>query len=254
MPPPNYWIIEDEPPALRRLTRMVKTIRPKAEIKFTSDSVKECRRAIAELPLPDLIFSDIHLADGHAFDIWEDSHLRAPIIFTTAYDQYSIRAFRVNSIDYLLKPIEESALARAITKAEGLHRKDGGIDLARLSTLLQNKQPVYRERFLVQHRQEWLPIQTADLRQLYSSEGLTFGLHSDGRRYLLDESLDRLEAELNPAHWFRINRAQIIHVESVRKLSPYFNHRIVLDLQPAGELENIVSRARVKACKAWLGN
>jgi len=247
------WLIEDEPPALRRLTHLLNELRPQLTIAFSADSVASCVRALKERPHPDVIFSDIHLADGLCFDIWETVPCDCPIIFTTAYDQYGVRAFRVNSIDYLLKPIETPALERALAKLEERNKPALTQNWSELANLIRQGQPTYRQRFLAQKGQEWLPVRVADLRQVYSSDGLTFALTTTDRRLLLDDILDRIEEELDPAQWFRINRAQIVHVDAVAKIQPYFNHRIVLELLPKGELENIVSRQRVKACKAWLG-
>jgi len=247
------WIIEDEPPALRRLTKLLAETRPGLSIAFSTDTIASCVRALKSMPHPDVIFSDIHLADGLAFSIWEQEACSCPIVFTTAYDQYGIRAFQVNSIDYLLKPIETPDLERALAKLENRSRPALTQDWSQLAALIQQGQPTYRERFLAQRGQEWLPVRVEGLRQIYSSDGLTFALTTTGQRVLLDDVLDRIEEELDPRHWFRINRAQIVHVDAVQKVQPYFNHRIVLELSPKGELENIVSRQRVKDCKAWLG-
>lgn len=249
---PSAWIIEDEPPALRRLTKLLKEVRPDLRIAYQGDSIASCVRALESLPEPDVIFSDIHLADGLAFQIWEQHQTSCPIIFTTAYDQYGIRAFRVNSIDYLLKPIATPDLERALQKME--ERKPTIMpDWNQLAAMVQQKQPVFRERFLAQKGQEWMPVKVVELRQIYSSSGLTFALTTNNQRVLLDDTLDRITEELNPRQWFRINRAQIVHVDAVVKASPYFNHRLVLELSPKGELENLVSRQRVKEFKGWLG-
>ena len=247
------WIIEDEPPALRRLTKLLAEVRPAMNIAYTSDSIESCVRALQSQPHPDVIFSDIHLADGLSFSIWEQVDCKSPIIFTTAYDQYGVRAFRVNSIDYLMKPINAPDLDRALTRLNARTVPPPTHDWSRLAEIIQQRQPTYRERFLAQKGQEWLPIRVDNLRQIYSSDGLTFALSATGQRVLLDDALDRIEEELNPANWFRINRAQILHIDAVVKASPYFNHRMVLEVSPAGNGENIVSRQRVKACKAWLG-
>lgn len=247
------WIIEDEPPALRRLTNLLLEVRPQLSIAFSTDSVASCVRALKTLPHPDIIFSDIHLADGLAFSIWETTPCDCPIIFTTAYDQYSMRAFHVNGIEYLLKPIGTEDLDRALAKLDRL-RPAMPQDWSRIANLIQQQQPVYRERFLAQKGQEWLPIRVSDLRQIYASDGLTFALTETGQRVLLDDTLDRIEEELDPKDWFRINRAQIVHAAAIRKIQPYFNHRLVLELQPKGDGENLVSRQRVKAFKGWIGS
>ncbi|MEL7160822.1 MAG: LytTR family DNA-binding domain-containing protein [Bacteroidota bacterium] len=246
------WIIEDEPPALRRLTKLLAAVRPQLHIAFSGDSIASCARALQTLPQPDVIFSDIHLADGLAFQLWEQHPTTCPIIFTTAYDQYGIRAFRVNSIDYLLKPIATEELTRALAKLDE-RRPALTPDWSQLASMIRGQEPTYRERFLAQKGQEWLPVKVADLRQVYSSDGLTFALTLAGQRVLLDDTVERIAEELDPRQWFRINRGQLVHVDAVRKVSAYFNHRLVLELSPAGYQENLVSRARVKEFKAWLG-
>lgn len=247
------WIIEDEPPALRRLTRLLNEARPGLRIAFSGDSIASCVRALQTLPHPDVIFSDIHLADGLAFSIWEQELCTCPIIFTTAYDQYGVRAFRVNSIDYLLKPIETDGLERALARLDERKTTTLPQNWTDIAALIQSGQPTYRERFLAQKGQEWLPVRVDDLRQIYSSDGLTFALTTTGQRVLLDDILDRITEELDPRSWFRINRAQIVHIDAITKASPYFNHRLVLELRPGGDQENIVSRQRVKEFKGWLG-
>ncbi|MEM6772336.1 MAG: response regulator, partial [Bacteroidota bacterium] len=151
------WIIEDEPPALRRLTKLLAEVRTQMNIAFSSDSIASCVRALKSKPHPDVIFSDIHLADGLSFSIWEQADCQAPIIFTTAYDQYGVRAFRVNSIDYLMKPINAPELDRALTKLHERAVPAPPQDWSRIAEIIQQRQPTYRERFLAQKGQEWLP-------------------------------------------------------------------------------------------------
>lgn len=251
----KVWLIEDEPPAMRRLERLLAELRPDYQVTFRADSIVDTRDGWQELPQPDLIFSDIQLADGLSFDIWDQTQdMSCPIIFTTAFDQYSLRAFQVNGIDYLLKPIEADQLEKSLRKQERLSTPPATlVDWQQLGRLIESGQSFYRERFLVQHKKDWLPIQVDEVSQIYSQDSITFLLSKTGKRFLISEPLDKLESELDPRSWFRINRSQIIHAHSVRKVSPYFNHRLKLDIQPSGEMENIVSRQRVKACKVWLG-
>ena len=252
MPPLNCWILEDEPPALRRLRQLIEEVSPGTRIEFSSDSIAPAHRALLERPHPDLIFSDIHLADGVSLDLWEEVRCNCPIIFTTAYDQYSIRAFRTNGIDYLLKPVARQDLAQALDKLDRL-RGQPAPDWERLAAAFGGGGATYRSRLLVRHRQDWVPVATDTLRQVYSSEGLTFALDKSGKRYVVDESMERLAEVLDPARWFRINRSQLVHIDGVRRVSSYFNHRLILELDTAGEGDNIVSRQRVKDCREWLG-
>lgn len=247
------WIIEDEPPARRRLERLLAEARPDLTVAFATDTVSATLTALADRPHPDVVFSDIHLADGLAFDVWEKASFGGALVFTTAYDQYGVRAFRVNGVDYLLKPVEPAELDRALARIEDRSRPVLPQDWSALATAIRQQRPIYRERFLAQRGQEWVPVRVADLRQIYSSDGLTFALTAAGQRLLLDDVLDRITEELDPRRWHRINRAQIVHVDAVRKVLPYFNHRVALELSPKGELDNVVSRGRTKAFKEWIG-
>ena len=254
MPLTSCWLIEDEPPALRRLTRLLGEVAPDLEVTFTTDTVSELRHALATRPHPDLVLSDIHLADGNSLDAWEAATAGCPIIFTTAYDEYGIRAFRVNSIDYLLKPVEADDLRRALAKLTRLQpAAQPPTDWSRIAAMIGGRQPTYRSRILGQRGQELIPVRLGDLGQFYSSDGLTFALTNQRQRLLRSETLDRLVAEIDPAEWFRINRAQIVRLDAVRRVSPYFNHRLHLELVPDAGLENIVARARVNDFKQWLG-
>ena len=246
------WIIEDEPPALRRLTTMLAELRPGLNLAYSTDNIASCVLALKNRAAPDVIFSDIHLADGLAFEIWEECPAPCPLVFTTAFDQYSLRAFRVNGVDYLLKPIEAEALARTLDRVDR-RRPQLSPDWQRLTQLIENQQPIYRERILGRKGDNFIPIKIGELRQIYSQDGLTFALDGKGGRSVLDETLDRLTEELDPTQWFRINRAQVVSIDSILKAAPYFNHRLILELTPNGALDNLVARARVRAFKQWLG-
>ena len=249
----RYWILEDEPPALRRLRQVIAEVAPGSTLEYSADSIAPARRALEELPPPEVVFSDIRLADGLSLDLWEQVPCPCPIVFTTAYDQYGIRAFRTNGIDYLLKPVAAEELRRALAKLDRL-RGTPPPDWQQLARLLRPPAPEYRKRILVRHRDDWVPMDCDALRQVYSADGLTFAVDARGSRFLVDESLDRLSEALDPACWFRINRSQLVHIAGVRRVSAYFNHRLILELDYSGGGDNVVSRQRVKACREWLGN
>ena len=252
----KVWIIEDEPPAQRRLEKLLAATRPEAQVVFSCDTVSGARIALESREHPDLIFSDIELADGNCFDLWSTVEVHCPIIFTTAYDQYAVRAFEVNSVDYLLKPVEEARLAAALDKFDGLRHNtfSAGVDLQALSALITERKPAYRQRFVLQHRKDWVAVRTEEFAHFWSDDGLTFGLTHAGQRHLVPDTLDRLTEQLDPASWHRISRAQLVHATAVERASPYFNHRLKLSLKPASDgLENVVSRQRVKGFLAWWG-
>ena len=253
--PLTCWIVEDEPPARRRLEQLLARVRPGLEVAFAADTVADVIEAVGREPAPDLIFSDIQLADGLSFEAWAEAPPPCPVVFVTAYDQYAVRAFEVNSVDYLLKPVEEERLATAIDKFEQLRRADvPAVDLAALSALVRARRPNYRERFVLQHRGDYVAVAAADFAHFYSADGMTFGLTHARQRYLLPDTLDRLTEQLDPAAWFRINRAQIVSAAAVERASPYFNHRLSLSLKPATDaVDGIVARGKVKGFLAWWG-
>ena len=253
MSPLRCWILEDEPPALRRLKKLLEEVAPGSSVEFSTDSLAPARGALKERPHPQVIFSDIQLADGLSLDLWESVTCHCPIVFTTAYDQYSMRAFRTNGVDYLLKPVGKEDLERALDKIRRLGQQPAP-NWEALAGLFRQPTPTYRNRLLLRYRQDWVPVDCDDLRQLYSKEGLTFAVDKDRKRYIADDSVERLAEELDPARWFRINRSQLVHIDGVRKVSSFFNHRLILELDTPGEGDNVVSRQRVKDCRAWLGN
>lgn len=247
-------IIEDELPAARQLTKLIQKTRPQAEILPALDSIES---AVAYLSDPDqapnLIFMDIQLADGLSFDIFQQVKVTAPVIFTTAFDQYTLRAFKVNSIDYLLKPIEPEELSAALDKYENLYQSSPAIS-AELLHQLKNAltEPAYKERFLIKVGQQLIHLRTREVRYFFSEDSLVYAITEENRKHLIDFSLEQLEQLLPPSDFFRINRKIILHLEAIHKIYTYFNGRLKLELLPKQNLEAIVSRDRVPDFKNWL--
>ncbi len=246
----NVVIVEDEQPAAKQLSAMLTSLRPGWKIVDVIDSVEATVKWLQTFPHPDLLLLDIQLADGVSFDIFRQVTVEAPVIFTTAYDKYTLKAFKVNSIDYLLKPIEKGELSAALDKYESLRgqtRKDS------LEKLLEQLAPsAYKERLLVKTGQQLSYLLVESLAYLYSEEGLTFAVDTHGKRWLLESSLDEAESFLNPKHFFRTNRKLLLHLQAIRRISVYFNSRLKLELQPVPAFEVIVSRERVNDFKKWL--
>ncbi|MCA9606782.1 MAG: response regulator transcription factor [Phaeodactylibacter sp.] len=246
-------IVEDEKPAANRLQQLLQKQRPQADILGQIDSVESAARWLGENPGPDLLFLDIQLADGLSFDIFREVEVQAPVIFTTAYDQYTLRAFKLNSIDYLLKPIDPEELERALSKFDRFFGKAPLLNARALESLIQSFQaPEYKERFIVKIGQQLTYIQADDVHYFYSEDGLLFARMKDKKRHALDYTLDQLEGLLNPRMFFRLNRKAIAHIHAVHKVSPYFNSRLVVELKPRPDFEVIVSRDRVGDFKNWL--
>lgn len=244
----NCIIIEDEKPAARYLMRMLQKqgLEPAAVL----NSVQEAVEWLRNNPDPDLIFLDIQLGDGVSFEIFEQIQPKSAIIFTTAYDEYALRAFKFNSIDYLLKPINESDLSGAIDKFRRNNRASSW-DLMQLKALLsQNFENPYRERFLVKVGANLKTIETENIACFYAKEKATY-LFSEGREYPIESSLNDLESQLDPKIFFRISRNAIVNLKFIDKIISYSGSRFKLFVNRVEE-ELIVSRERVNNFKQWL--
>lgn len=246
-------IIEDERPAAHQLAKLLREARPDAILFEHIESVSRAVEWLKREPSPDLIFMDIQLADGLSFDIFTHIPIQAPVIFTTAYDQYTLRAFKVNSIDYLLKPVEPEELKAALDKYDQVFRRPAPLDNRLVEQLIQSlSQPAFKERFLIKTGQSisFLPVE--EIRYLYAEEGLVYARTPLNRKHHLDYTLDQLEESLDPTRFFRLNRKIITHIEAITRISPFFNSRLIVDLQPPADFDVIVSRDRVNPFKHWL--
>lgn len=249
----NILIIEDEKPAAKRISKLVKSLDPNIKILEVIDSVEDTVAWFNNFPAPDLAFMDIQLADGLSLDIFNLTKVGCPVIFTTAYDEYALEAFKVNSIDYLLKPIDPKDLDRAWEKFKTMK---GGSDSAIIGLLdafkSQTQQQQYKERFLVKKGDGFKYITIDLISYFYSEGGLTFLKTFENERFVLDDKMDPLEKGLSPRNFFRINRKLIISDKSVVEIANYFNSRLKLMLKPNFDDEVIVSRERVSGFKSWL--
>jgi len=245
-------IIEDEKPAAKRLTKLVKQFRPDIEVLDMIDSVENAVEWLENYKKPDLIFMDVQLADGVSFEIFGQTEVTSPIVFTTAYDEYALQAFKVNSLDYLLKPIDPEELEKALCQYDNYY-KNKQVDNSAIEQLLHTlTKKEYKERFLVKIGQQLTYLKVADIAYFYSEDGLIFACQENGKRHNLDYTLDQLMDILDPADFFRINRKIITHLPAIKKIHTYFNSRLKLELSPSTELETIVSRDRVGDFKRWL--
>lgn len=249
-------IVEDEPLARERLEQLIHQQRPDATIVGALESVEEAVEWLSEHPAPTLAFFDIQLADGLSFSIFEQVSIRFPVVFTTAFDQYALQSFEVNSIDYLLKPIDAADLQRAFRKYEELTqtREATAIDLAVLQQLMKGAQTNYRDRYMVQSGPYLVPLRTAAFLYIFSENRLSWVRTEDGRKYALDRTMDQLAAELDPRVFFRISRQYIVAQKAVVRLVPYSNSRLRVELPHVpNDTQIIVSRERVRAFRNWLG-
>ncbi len=253
----NVLIIEDEEPAAKRLKRMLNEVDMDITVLDTLDSVSEAKKWFQANPMPDLIFSDIHLSDGLSFEIFKEVKNLCPIIFITAYNQYAIEAFKVNGIDYLLKPKTKEDLERALNKFNNLRQSNSApaIDIPKL---LQNyNQAVqgtdHKKRFLVRYGEHMKTINIEDTVYFYTEDKVNFICTKDGRRFVIDYNLDALETLLDPKVFFRINRQYIIAIYSITEMFTYSKSRVLIKLNPPAKHETIVSTERSADFKSWLG-
>jgi len=243
-------ILEDEPRAARHLERMLAKIAPEMSIVAKLESVRDGVKYLQEKTEPDLIFSDIQLADGLSFEIYNQVTVRCPIIFTTAYDHYAIEAFKTNGIDYLLKPIEEERLRQAIEKAR--HFAPGLIQekIMAINNSVSGKQ--YKSRFMVKVGDKIKSVPVEDILVFYSQEKASFIRTTDNHTYCIDYALDQLEPMLDPEKYFRINRKYIIAIEACTNILAWTNSRLRLKIDGIDDPDIIVARERVQEFKNWL--
>lgn len=250
-------IIEDENLIARELQYKISEINAEISILQVLPSIRSATKWLAENPEPDLIFADIQLSDGTSFEIFTQFNLSCPIIFTTAYDEYAIQAFKVNGIDYLLKPVDSEELNKAIQKCMTIIESKSAYptNIEQLMSLLQHpdlSKPKYKESLIVNHRKQWVPIAVKDIALFYKESILYLYTHS-GDKYPLDfETLDELEALLNPEIFYRANRQAIIHYEAIASVKPKENQKLTVALKPSIKVEVDISREKAPGFKKWL--
>lgn len=250
-------IIEDEAPALSRIKKMVYELEPSIEIIATADSIEQAVSVIKENSQVDLILMDIELADGQSFEIFNLVTVQSPVIFTTAYDEFALKAFKVNSIDYLLKPIDKEELQKAFNKYKMLQKNNNVVDVSlQMQELLHNlKQPTgaYKNRFLVKQGQKLISIATDNIAYFFTQDKLCYVQTNAGSKYVIDYTLDELTGMLNPALFFQLNRQTIASIACIQSVHTYFNGKLKVELKPLLSNEVVVSRERASEFKDWLG-
>lgn len=247
-------IIEDEAAAAENLIHHLKTIASDLEILGIIDTVKQAVSWFEEQHDVDIIFMDIELADGHSFEIIDQVDIKVPIIFTTAYDQYAIDAFKVNSVDYLLKPITQENLQKAVEKYHTYHgQKESPMDYSvLLQTLQQQMKPNNRGTILVFEKDKMIPIEVGDLAYIYIDLGIVKAVGFDKREFVLDDKLDDLERSLDPVEFVRANRQFIVQRKAIVDVTFYFNGRLIINASPKASEKIIVSKAKATVFKNWL--
>jgi two-component system, LytTR family, response regulator LytT len=243
-------IVEDEKLAAERLKRLVSKVYPSIQIKTILGSVEETVNYL-KVDSPELIFLDIHLADGSSFEIFDQVKVNAPIIFTTAYDEYALKAFKVNSIDYLLKPVDEQSLKKSLEKLSQLKKEfPQGID--QLLASIKDKTIQYRQRLMVVYGTKLKAIRVSDISYFFAENKLVYLMEKNGHSYIVDETLDQLHPTLDPSLFFRVNRGFIINIDAISQMNSYSRSRIKINLIPKCDKECITSTEKTSDFKAWL--
>ncbi|HRO43798.1 MAG TPA: LytTR family DNA-binding domain-containing protein [Flavipsychrobacter sp.] len=247
----NIVIVEDELPAYKRLTKLLQDVVPAAKIVAHLDSIQTCKEWFATHPLPNLVFMDIHLADGSAFDLLKQVKIECPLIFTTAYDQYAMEAFKTASIDYLLKPVKSADLEGALKKLKNFKEIFGNEDKSQPE---QSPPQIaeYKKRFLVRFGEHIKTVSVTDIAYCYSENKATFARTFEGRNYPMDYNLDALEHMLDPQDFFRINRQYLISLKSIEEMRTYTKARVIVKLNPTVKEQPVVSSERAADFKNWL--
>lgn len=252
----NVLIVEDEELAVKKLRKTLLATDNSIEVTGVTDSIKTTVEWLQSNPQPDLILMDIELADGQSFEVFKLTDVKSPVIFITSYDEYALKAFKVNSVDYLLKPIQQEELQAALNKFRKItssQKSDLSLDslVRELQQKLQPKE--FRKRFLVKQGQKLVSVEVEDIAYFYSDGRLNFFKTADNRKFVVDYTMDELEEMLDPEKYFRISRSFYVSVNSIDKIEDYFGNRLILQLKPMVDKEALVSREKVTDFKKWMG-
>lgn len=245
-------VVEDEIVAAQTLSRLIADVRSEMEIVATLQTVEDSVEWFQSNPMPDLVFMDIHLADGSSFEIFKHVELKCSIIFTTAYNEYALEAFEVNSIDYLLKPINKKRLVQALDKFENFsYKKDNSGLIADLVTAINEKQNHHKTHFLIPHKDKLIPLNINDIAYVMAEYKVARVVTFNKQSYSLDYSLDELMRSLDPSQFYRINRQYIISHKAIEDISIWFTGKLSVNLSVQVPERILASRARVSDFKAW---
>jgi len=250
-------LVEDEELAAERLAQLVKEIEPGAEIHGPIDTISATVKHLKSKPVYDLILLDIQLADGKSFTIFEECDVVTPVIFTTAYDEYALQAFELNSIDYLLKPVNREKLKSSLEKFTRLKEYYGsGNPNYQLYEMIRNlktpEKSAYKDRFLISKGDAMVPVKVSEIACFYAEDKEVFLLTHQNKRYIIPNSIEELSEKLDPKLFFRVNRQYIISAEGISKVHYYFNFKLKVEIAADPKLEIIVSRSKTTAFKAWM--
>ncbi len=254
----KVFLVEDEYLGLDRLIRLLAQIDPSITVLGHAESIRSAVQWLQNNPAPDLLFMDIELADGQCFEIFKQTQVDAPVVFTTSYDEFALNAFKVNSIDYLLKPVKKEELAAALDKYRRLRAQGptAPLDVAHLIRELRAAQQPqeYRQRFLLKQGQRWISVETHEIAWFMADGKICFARTWDNRRFLVDYTLEELTQMLNPADFYRVNRSYLVRAKAVTAIEPYFGGKLLLQLSPKTEQNDVVvPKQKATEFKVWMG-
>lgn len=246
-------IIEDEMMASQALCKLIEKVSPETEIVDVLQTIAESKDWFKVNPMPDLVFMDIHLADGSSFAIFDKVNITCPVIFTTAYDEYALKAFEVNSIDYLLKPINKKDLERAMNKYKTLVGSTNG-DYKALADMIGGMKPKYKNYFLFPERDKLIPLASKDIAYICIDDKMVKIVSVDHKAYYSNQTLDELLEQLDETVFFRANRQYIVARSTIKDVSIWFGNKLALNLNIETPDRIIISKARVSEFKQWFSN
>ena len=249
-------IIEDELPAQRLLKETLQEISFETEVVDCLNSIKSAVEWFQNNTHPEIVLLDIQLSDGLSFQIFKQVRIDSMIIFTTAYDEYAMQAFKVNSLDYLLKPVEKDELQAAFEQyhqynKQFIQEKNSTIDFTELASLIKNEKPEYRKRFLIQSNESFFHLPIEEIALFYSMQGITFAVTFEKREYPVNFSLESLKEQLHPDIFFKINRQFIINIDAIKRVHSYFNGKLKLETQPSNTEDIVIGKDKAASFKRW---
>ncbi|MBN2893732.1 MAG: response regulator transcription factor [Bacteroidales bacterium] len=250
-------IIEDELPAQRLLKETLQEIDIETEVIACIGSVQSAVEWFQKNEHPDIVLLDIQLSDGQSFEIFKQVKVNSMIIFTTAYDEYALQAFKVNSLDYMLKPVEKDELQAAFEKynqynKQFIQEKNSTVDFSELAALIKNEKQEYRKRLLIEANESFFHLPIEEIALFYSMQGITFAVTFGKREYPLNFSLESLKEQLNPEIFFKVNRQFIVNIQSIVKIHKYFNNKLLIETKPKSTENIIVGKDKTALFKQWL--